>query len=311
MGSLWIVRRGDQERGPFTSPQLRSLAKSGQLRRTDLVTKQGQNRYVPAEKVKGLFTPPTNQTTTLTPPTKPKAPAKPTFSDEDDLDFAVAEIVEDDDRPPVRSKTPAKPKPSDDEDLDFSVVEVIEDDAIVEIVEDDAVVEVIEDGSIVEVIEDDAVMVVGEVSDEFNLFDFDTRGANESKEPEPRRSSRSGSSRPAKGQSAPPPRRAAAPSKPAKPKKRAKENGEEDDEENSPWANLFYGVVCVLAGILLFIGMRNEDPNEWASRRGGAIVAVVKLLYNIGGEWLVLVMAILISLLFFGSAINQFRKGQS
>lgn len=54
MAGQWIVKRGERQAGPYTSPQLRSLALSGQLRRTDLVTRQGSGRFVKAEEVRGL-----------------------------------------------------------------------------------------------------------------------------------------------------------------------------------------------------------------------------------------------------------------
>lgn len=55
MRSLWMVRRGEREQGPYTSPQLRKLASAGRLRTTDLIRKQGCEKFVPADKVKGLF----------------------------------------------------------------------------------------------------------------------------------------------------------------------------------------------------------------------------------------------------------------
>jgi hypothetical protein len=61
MASRWIVKRGEKEGGPFTSPELRGLADSGQLRRTDLVTRQGSDRFVKAEEVKGLAFPPASE----------------------------------------------------------------------------------------------------------------------------------------------------------------------------------------------------------------------------------------------------------
>jgi hypothetical protein len=277
MGSLWIVRRGDQERGPFTSPELRSLANSGQLRRTDLVTKQGENRYVPAEKVKGLFSaPPGNTSKNTTALTAPKAQA------------------------------PAKAKTSDEEGLDFGVVEIIEEDDII-------VLEEPKD----EIIEGDDVVVLEEPKDEFDLFNFDTNDADDDfDEPKPSRSGRSGSSRretrPERGRSAAPSRRSSALDKPAKPKKPAKtKKGDEDeDEENSPWLNVFYGVICVFAGICLFIALGKEDPSTWETRRGAALVAIVRLIYNIGGKWMVLGLAIALSLLFFWFAFDKFRKAQ-
>lgn len=254
MASRWIVKRGDKEGGPFTSPQLKSLADSGQLRRTDLVTKQGENRYVPAEKVKGLFIPKDN-------PSPKDAPAKPSV--------------------------PVKSKASDDEALDFGVVEIIDDD-------DDPVV-VLEES-------DEEFEVVAVIDDEDDQFDF--------VEPEPSRSGRSrrgSSSKRSRGDS--PSRRAAAPTKPARPKKPVKKlDDEEDEDENGPWLNVFYGLTCVFGGIAMFIALANEDPNTLESRRNGALLAIVRLLYNIGGRWMVLGLAIALSGVFFWSAYNQFRK---
>jgi hypothetical protein len=87
MPSQWIVKRGEKEQGPFTSPQLRTLARSGRLRTTDQIRKQGHEKYVPADKVKGLFdaVPPQS----LPPQTLPP-PAKQAVSAE----IPVAEIIE-------------------------------------------------------------------------------------------------------------------------------------------------------------------------------------------------------------------------
>ncbi len=60
MASRWIVKRNGKEQGPFTSPQLKSLADSGQLRRKDLVRKHDSERFVPAEEVKRLFDAPSD-----------------------------------------------------------------------------------------------------------------------------------------------------------------------------------------------------------------------------------------------------------
>jgi hypothetical protein len=55
MAGEWIVKRGEQQRGPFTSQQLKSLASSGKLKPTDLVGKADGGSLQPAGKVKGLF----------------------------------------------------------------------------------------------------------------------------------------------------------------------------------------------------------------------------------------------------------------
>ncbi len=267
MASRWIVKRGEKERGPFTSPQLKSLANSGQLKRTDLVTKQGQNRYVAAEKVKGLFVASSSQ------PVPKTAPAK--------------------------SKVPAQSK-ADDEELDFGVVEILEDD------DEDPIV-VLEESEVELDVVDFEEVELEEV--ELDVVDFDY-GEEEVdfEEPKPARTRNSKrESPPPRGRSSAPSRRA--PAKPAKPKKTVKKtDGEEDDEENGPWLNMVYGLACVVAGICLFIALGNEDPDTWQTRRGGAVLAVVKLLYNIGGPWMVLGLAILLSSVFFWSAFNQFRK---
>ena len=253
MASRWIVKRGEKESGPFTSPQLKSLADSGQLKRTDLVTKQGKNRYVPAEKVKGLFVAPQSQSAAKAAPAKSKVPAK--------------------------SKANA-------EELDFGVVEIIEDD------------------------DDDPIVVLAESEDEFDVVDFDyAEDEDDFEEPKPARSrSPKRETPPPRGRSSAPSRRT--PAKPAKPKKPVKKtDGEEDEEENGPWLNIVYGLACVFGGICFFIALGDEDPDTWQTRRGGAVLAVVKLLYNIGGRWMVLGLAILLSSVFFWSAFNQFRKG--
>jgi hypothetical protein len=82
MASQWIVKRGEKEQGPFTSPQLRQLASSGKLRTTDRIRKEGCDKFVPADKVKGLFD---------TPPAKldpPKAEGTPLAV------IPVAEVIE-------------------------------------------------------------------------------------------------------------------------------------------------------------------------------------------------------------------------
>jgi hypothetical protein len=270
MASRWIVRRGDKECGPFTSPQLKSLANSGQLRRTDLVTKQGKNRYVAAVKVKGLF---------------------------DSQDDPAAKEV------PAKSAAAAN-SPADDEVLDFGVVEILEEDdpviVLEEIDEDDDII-LLEDADDAEDPEDYGIVVMDEDDDFDRPKPSPSARARKSSRDAPPARSRRGSS----------PRRT--PAKPAKPKTPARKNvaaeGDEEDEENGPWLNLVYGLACVFGGICFFIALGEEDPNTWeTSGRNRAVVAVVKLIYNIGGRWTVLGLALLLSSLFFWSAFNQFRK---
>ncbi len=84
MASTWIVKRGERESGPFTSEELKTLASSGKLRANDLVAKKGGTRFVPAEKVAGLF---------ADPPSKPSA--KPSQNTSPKEALPVAEIIED------------------------------------------------------------------------------------------------------------------------------------------------------------------------------------------------------------------------
>lgn len=254
MASSWIVKRGEKKGGPFTSGQLKSLANSGQLRRTDLVSRQGENRYVKAEEVKGLFTAPRSN------PPATKAPSKT--------------------RPAARSK-----------DADYGTVEIIED------------------------FEDEPVVVLEDSNDEFDVADFDDDfGDEDYDEPKPARSRRSGKSTretpPARSRNGSS-RRSSAPAKPAKARKPVKKTSgdeDEDEDDDGPWANLAYGVACLAGGIFLFIALSNGDPNTWESRRGGLILAVLKLMYNIGGKWMVLGLLVCLSGLFFWSAANQLRK---
>ena len=57
MGNMWFVRRGDQKTGPLGDADLKQLAATGKLLQTDLVKREGQD-WVPAGKVKGLFSTP-------------------------------------------------------------------------------------------------------------------------------------------------------------------------------------------------------------------------------------------------------------
>lgn len=54
MAEHWFRKVGEVEQGPFTPQQLRGLARTKQLAPTDLVRRH-DSKWVPAEKVKGLF----------------------------------------------------------------------------------------------------------------------------------------------------------------------------------------------------------------------------------------------------------------
>jgi hypothetical protein len=283
MGSRWIVKRGDQERGPFTSPQLKSLADSGQLRRTDLVTKQGENRYVPAEKVKGLFAPKDSTLPKEAPP-KPKAAAQ--------------------------SKVPAKPE-DDEEGLDFGVVEIIEEDDDPVIVLDDSRDDFEERTGKADFAKSDPVIVLDDSQEDFDAVVFEDRSDDDEdyEEPRPARSKRSASSRreapPSRGQRGSSRRREAAP---AKPKNSIKKRDDDEEEEYGPGMNLLSAFALILVAVALYIGMSKQDPNTWESRKGALFLAVLRFIYNIGGKWLVVGLILLCSGLLFWKAIKQFQE---
>jgi len=92
MGNNWFVRRGDQKTGPLGNADLRQLAATGKLLQTDLVQREGGQDWVPAGKIKGLFsTPaggppplPANYADTGTanvPPTSAPPPSRPLKED--------------------------------------------------------------------------------------------------------------------------------------------------------------------------------------------------------------------------------------
>ena len=51
----WYYAHGEEESGPVSSAELKSLAQSGQLEPEDLVWKDGMDDWVPATEVRGLF----------------------------------------------------------------------------------------------------------------------------------------------------------------------------------------------------------------------------------------------------------------
>jgi hypothetical protein len=53
--SVWYYARGEQEKGPITTVQIKALAGAGKLHRDDFVWKEGMENWVPAGEVSGLF----------------------------------------------------------------------------------------------------------------------------------------------------------------------------------------------------------------------------------------------------------------
>ncbi|MGE0759870.1 MAG: DUF4339 domain-containing protein [Pirellulaceae bacterium] len=52
---VWYYARGEVERGPFTSPQIKALAQAGKIRRDDLVWKEGMENWTAAHELRELF----------------------------------------------------------------------------------------------------------------------------------------------------------------------------------------------------------------------------------------------------------------
>jgi uncharacterized RDD family membrane protein YckC len=55
MADQWYVGRNGQKTGPYTTEQLRQLAAAGQLVSSDLLWKQGLEKWVPITEVRGLL----------------------------------------------------------------------------------------------------------------------------------------------------------------------------------------------------------------------------------------------------------------
>ncbi len=53
--SVWYYARGEQEKGPITTAQIKALAAAGKLQREDFVWKEGMENWVPASEVPGLI----------------------------------------------------------------------------------------------------------------------------------------------------------------------------------------------------------------------------------------------------------------
>jgi len=53
--AMWYYAQGDEEKGPVTTAQLKTLAANKQLQPTDLIWKDGMADWAPANTVRGLF----------------------------------------------------------------------------------------------------------------------------------------------------------------------------------------------------------------------------------------------------------------
>ena len=71
----WRIKRGDKIAGEVPSSKVRQLAAAGKLRKTDLLCKEGTEKWVPAGNVKGLWQ--TNSPSQSKAVPKPQAPAAP------------------------------------------------------------------------------------------------------------------------------------------------------------------------------------------------------------------------------------------
>lgn len=80
MAEQWYVANGSSKKGPFGSEQLAELARNGQLKREDLVWREGMAKWQAASSIRGLFSaiqpPPLPPNTT---PSTPKTPLRAAF----------------------------------------------------------------------------------------------------------------------------------------------------------------------------------------------------------------------------------------
>jgi hypothetical protein len=95
----WYYAKDEQQQGPVTPAQLKSLANSGKLLPTDLVWKEGMADWAPASDVKGLFA-----FVTLPPP--PPEPSTPQPTGATTASSPAAE-----EQPPSSPSVPTPPEP--------------------------------------------------------------------------------------------------------------------------------------------------------------------------------------------------------
>lgn len=106
MAEEWYVGSNGQQSGPFTLQQLRQMAASGQVLKTDLIWKQGLANWVACSTVKGLFPSAADFSPTLPRPApRPTAPP-PRRPVPSEGDLVVSEVTEGVDPLPTVQITP-------------------------------------------------------------------------------------------------------------------------------------------------------------------------------------------------------------
>ncbi len=270
MASGWIVKRGEKEQGPFSAQQLKQFAEAGKIRKTDLVRKQGTEKFVPALKIKGLFT------AAKSPARKPQSQPKV---------YEQVEIIEEEGSP-------------DDFDADYdagSYSSVDEDyDDYGTVAEDYG------DGF------DDYEDY--EDYDDYEEAPRSRRGSSRQgsrrESSRRQRSSRGPSGPPPK----PSKKKPASKKKSAATSKPRKRRASEDEDEDGPWGTLIAGIVCLGFAVGCAVYMGSESPNLTGRGKGALIALVVNFIYSIGGKWLLVVLLALGGMVCIGMAIQKFQE---
>ena len=96
--SQWLLSRDGKTFGPMTSSELRKACEAGKILRSDLVCRDGSDRWVSAESVRGLFpeTPDTSNDRSGSPPLleiRPMEDATPSKSSDADAFWKTAGAV--------------------------------------------------------------------------------------------------------------------------------------------------------------------------------------------------------------------------
>jgi hypothetical protein len=84
MADHWFVQRDGQTFGPFGPAQLKQMTATGQLLPVDLVSRGGDDRWIPASQITGLFPAPAKQQPAPAPAATGPLPPAP----DSDFDFA-------------------------------------------------------------------------------------------------------------------------------------------------------------------------------------------------------------------------------
>jgi WD40 repeat protein len=81
MSDQWYVARNNKKHGPFTAAKLKELAAQGRLLSTDMLLKEGMQKWAAASSVKGLFTPGTARPADVEKPQTPNGGSDFQFDD--------------------------------------------------------------------------------------------------------------------------------------------------------------------------------------------------------------------------------------